>query len=316
VDLRNARKISVVLPTFNEEKNVGIIYDRIAAVVTSLGISEKEIIYVDDGSRDKTVENVRDLARKDTDVKLLRLSSRVGHQISCFAGMREANGDVVVTLDSDLQHPPELIKEMYERWQEGADIVSSVRKDTIKSSFFKKIFSKIFYATMNKMSRLEMKANTADFRLLGRNVIEELSLYEDRDLFLRGIITRLAYKKAFVEYTAQERMYGKSKYDFRQSLKFGFTGLFYFSEIPLKLSIYAAVLCLLFTIGYIAYELVNYLSQNGKGSPPGYITLVILINVYSGFILLILGIVGIYINKIYHQTKKKPIYYIAEKINL
>jgi glycosyltransferase involved in cell wall biosynthesis len=314
LELRNASVISVVLPTFNEEKNVGLIYEKLVNVISALGIPNKEIIYVDDGSLDKTVENVRKLAAKDPDVKLLLLSTRVGHQISCFAGIRAAHGDIIVTLDSDLQHPPELIRELYAQWREGADIVNTVRKDTLRKSFIKKFVSKSFYVVINKMSRLKMTPNTADFRLIGRNVADELVLYEDRDLFLRGIISRLGYSKAFVPYTALARVHGKSKYDFRQSLNFGFMGLFYFSEIPLKLSIYASVVSLLFTIGYVTYELVSYLA-GGDAPPKGYITLVLLVSIYSAIILLILGIMGIYINKIYHQTKKKPIYYIAEKVN-
>jgi glycosyltransferase involved in cell wall biosynthesis len=307
--------ISIVLPTFNEEKNVVLMYERLLRIIAETGIPNKEIIYVDDGSWDATVENVKSLAQKDRDVKLLILSTRVGHQISCFAGIRAAHGDVVVTLDSDLQHPPELIKELYEKWQEGADIVNTVRTDTLRRSLLKKLFSKTFYVVLNKMSKLKMTPNTADFRLLGRNVVEELVLYEDRDLFLRGIISRLGYRKAFVPYTAHARVHGKSKYDFRQSLNFGFMGLFYFSEIPLRLSIYASIICLLFTIVYFTYEFVSYLA-GGESLPKGYITLVLLINIYSGIILFILGIMGVYINKIYHQTKKKPIYYVSEKINL
>ncbi len=311
---RNAQSISIILPTFNEEKNVVLIYEKLINVISGVGIPNKEIIFVDDGSTDKTVENIKTLAANDKDVKLLILSTRVGHQISCFAGIRVARGDVVVTLDSDLQHPPELIKDLYDQWRAGADIVNTIRTDTLRKSLFKKFVSKSFYVVMNKMSRLKMTPNTADFRLLGRNVVNELALYEDRDLFLRGIISRLGYPKAFVPYTALARVHGKSKYDFRQSLNFGFMGLFYFSEIPLKLAIYASVVSLLFTIGYVTYELVSYLA-GGEPPPKGYITLVLLISIYSAIILLILGIMGIYINKIYHQTKNKPIYYVAEKIN-
>lgn len=312
--LRKANKISIVLPTYNEEKNVVILYNKLKTIIKNLDIPLKEIIFVDDGSNDKTVENIKEIAEKDHDVKFLRLSSRVGHQISCFAGIKIAGGDVVVSMDSDLQHPPELIEQLYKKWQEGFDIVNSVRKDTIKQSFLKKLFSGLFYRIINKISDLDITPNTADFRLLSRNVVVELLTYEDRDLFLRGVISNLLYKKAYVEYIAGERVHGESKYDFRQSIRFGFMGIFYFSELPLKLSAYASVLCFLFVLGFLIYELIQF--ATGKTSEPGYITLVLLINIYTIIILFVLSIIGVYINKIYHQTKGKPVFYVAEKVNI
>lgn len=313
--MRTANKISIVLPTFNEEKNVRILYEKLTEIISGLNIPEKEIIYVDDGSTDRTVEVIKDMADQDRDVKFIRLSTRVGHQISCFAGIQASSGDIVVSMDSDLQHPPEIIPIMYKKWQEGNEIVNTIRKDTMKISFFKKFFSRTFYKVINKISALDITPNTADFRLLSRLVVTDLITYEDRDLFLRGIISNLAYKKTFVEYIAHARIHGKSKYDFRQNLKFGFMGIFYFSELPLKLSAYASVFCLLFMIGFIIYEIVEYVNPD-KTIPPGYITIVLLINIYAMIILFILGIIGIYINKIYHQTKNKPVFYIAEKKNL
>ena len=244
--MRTARKISIVLPTFNEEKNIPVLYEKLLSIINNLEIPEKEIIYVDDGSTDRTVEVIKELADKDKDVKFIRLSTRVGHQISCFAGIKASAGDIVLSMDSDLQHPPEIIPELYKKWQEGYDIVNTVRKDTIKLSFFKKFFSRSFYSVINKISALDITPNTADFRLLSRHVVVDLLTYEDRDMFLRGIISNLAYKKTYVEYIAQARVHGQSKYDFRQNLKFGFMGIFYFSELPLKLSAYASVFCLLF----------------------------------------------------------------------
>ncbi|MBN1698109.1 MAG: glycosyltransferase family 2 protein [Spirochaetales bacterium] len=314
METREADKISIILPTFNEEKNVVMLYEKLTDVIKHLSIPNKEIIFVDDGSTDNTIENIKELAASDPDVKFLRLSTRVGHQISCFAGIKAATGDIVVSMDSDLQHPPEVISELYRKWQEGYDIVNTVRKDTLKRSFLKKMFSRFFYSLINRISSLDITPNTADFRLLARNAVTDLLTYEDRDLFLRGIISNLSYKKAYVEYVALARRHGESKYDFRQSLRFGFMGIFYFSELPLKLSGYASIVCILFTIGFVIYEIVQY--ATGHTSAPGYITIVLLINIYFFFILFILGIIGIYINKIYHQTKHKPVFYIAEKINL
>ncbi|MBN2535092.1 MAG: glycosyltransferase family 2 protein [Spirochaetales bacterium] len=312
--MRTANKISIVLPTFNEEENVQVLYKKLTEIISELKIPEKEIIYVDDGSTDRTVEVIKELADKDRDVKFIRLSTRVGHQISCFAGIHASSGDIVVSMDSDLQHPPELIPELYRKWQEGNEIVNTIRKDTMKISFFKKLFSRTFYKVINRISALDITPNTADFRLLSRLVVNDLLTYEDRDLFIRGIISNLAYKKTYVEYVAHARVHGKSKYDFRQNLKFGFMGIFYFSELPLKLSAYASVFCFLFIIGFIIYEIVEY--ATGGTSQPGYITLVLLINIYAMIILFILAIIGIYINKIYHQTKNRPVFYIAEKKNL
>ena len=311
--MRKANRISIVLPTFNEEKNVKILYKELIKIFSGLKIPEKEIIFVDDGSTDSTVDAIKELADHDKDVKFIRLSTRVGHQISCFAGIKATTGDIVLSMDSDLQHPPELIPELYKKWQEGYEIVNTIRKHTMKISFFKKFFSRSFYNVINKISSLDITPNTADFRLLSRLVVSDLLTYEDRDMFLRGIISNLAYKKTYVEYTAHARVHGKSKYDFRQNLKFGFMGIFYFSELPLRLSAYACIFCFLFIIGFIIYELIVY--ATGGKSPPGYITLVLLINIYAMIILFVLTIIGIYINKIYHQTKQKPIFYVAEKKN-
>lgn len=288
-------------------------YEKLNKVIDAMSIPAREYIFIDDGSTDNTIEVIKDIAKVDKNVKLIRISQRVGHQIACFAGIMEAKGDIVVSLDSDLQHPPEVIPQLYQKWQQGFDIVNTIRTDTYKKSAIAKILSALFYKFIKGVSSLKIKASTADFRLIDRKVVQELSHYSDRDLFLRGVISDLHYATAFIEYIAPARIHGSSKYHLKQRISFAFIGIFYFSEIPLRLSTYASVLAFFVTIGFGVYELIAYL--NGNPSPPGYITQVMLVNIYSGIILFVLGIIGIYISKIYHQTKAKPVYYIAEKIN-
>lgn len=311
---RTARSISFVLPVFNEELNVPLVYEQIIAVVKTMGIPRSEVIFVDDGSKDKTIEVIKDLGQKDPNVKLLRLSTRVGHQVSCFAGIKAAQGDVVVSLDADLQHPPQVVAQLYAAWQKGADIVNTVREETQQQSKLRSLISDLFYRTLNHISNLNMVANTADFRLLDRGVVQELLTYEDRDIFLRGIVSQLQYPQMFVPYVAPARIHGVTKYNMKRMLKFAWSGIMNFSQLPLKLSIYASVLVFCFALIQTAYEFYEYFY--GPKTPPGYMTLVLMMSIYASVILLVLGILGVYIGKIYQQTKGRPVYFVAEKINI
>lgn len=306
------KKISIVIPAFNEEGNLCEIRKKINDVFTSLQNYSYEIIFINDGSRDNTQTTIEDLAIKFPEVKFIEFSRNFGHQNAVKAGMDNADGNAVITMDADLQHPPELIPELINKWEQGYDVVYTIRKYSDKISFFKRVTSSLFYSFLLKISDFELvKKGGADFRLLDRNVNDVIKEFNENDLFLRGLTGWIGFKQTGVEYTAKDRFSGKSNYNLKKMFSLAFSGITSFSTKPLYLAAYIGfaftILSLLVYGIYVIYSFVigTHIS--------GWASLIMTVVFFGGMQLIMMGIIGMYLGKIFKQVKDRPNYIIRSK---
>ncbi len=307
----NELKISVVIPTFNEEGNIEILYQKIAEAFEQITHSNFEVIYVNDGSSDGSLDKVKQLSQIDSRVKYISFSRNFGHQNALKAGLDNAQGDAVISMDADLQHPPALIPEMIRLWQEGNEVVYSIRKDGKELSFLKKMTSKLFYKIVNYLSDTKLEEGTADFRLLDRKVVNALRNYNESNLFFRGIIPTLGFKQIGIPYHPHERFSGTTKYSFSKMLKFALTGITSSSAKPLYFSIYLGVFFAFLAFLYGVYAI--YISIFTDDAVLGWTSLIASILFIGGLQLIMMGIVGVYLGKLFTQSKNRPNYIIDEK---
>jgi dolichol-phosphate mannosyltransferase len=303
---------SIVIPVMNEEGNVELISKRIIDVFRNN--DSYEILFIDDGSTDNTLSILKQLHKSNPKIKYVSFSRNFGHQSALRAALDNAKGDCVVSLDGDLQHPPELIPDMIEKWKTGGyDIVYTIRKEDKKLSFFKRTSSRLFYYVLNKFSDVKIEPGSADFRLLDRKVVDSIRQFQESPLFFRGIIPWVGFRQFAIEYTPQERFSGSSKYSLRKMFSFALNGILSFSVKPLLLSIYLGV-----TVSFLAfccgvYAIIQKLFLGY--SLPGWVSVIIVISFIGGIQLTGLGIIGVYLGKLFIDSKKRPPYIIREKSN-
>jgi polyisoprenyl-phosphate glycosyltransferase len=307
--------LTVVVPVYNEEKNVDEFYSRVEKVISELSISY-EIIFALDPSTDETENILRSLASINKNIKILVFSRRFGQPAATMAGLSYSKGESCVIIDCDLQDPPELIKDLYLKFVENKDldVIYAKRKNRKGETIIKKIVSKFGYFVINKFSDINIPRDTGDFRILSKRVVDKLIQHQEAHAFLRGMVAHIGFKQDFIEYERDERLYGKSKYNrFFGSLKIGLNGIFSFTSKPLIIMSIAG-----FFLSFFSFLLgLWYLIQKiiGINLTPGLSTIVILITFFSGVQLLSLGLVGEYISRIYDEIKKRPLYVIDKKIN-
>ena len=303
--------VSIVIPVFNEDENVEMLYQQLIEVVRALPF-EFEIVVVDDGSTDGTLATIEEIASTDPRLKAISLSRNFGHQAALIAGLEVSRGDAVITMDGDLQHPPRLIPEMLKRWKEGADIVYSIRKNTAGVSRTKLLTARLFYAILNRIGNLGLPSNTADFRLLSRPVVEELKNMQERSVFLRGLVQWVGFQQSQIEYEAEQRFAGKTKYGFRSMLKFAVTGITSFSSAPLYLALVFGFLVSLVCFIYAVY--IIYLKLYTTELISGFATIVVAVLFLGGIQLITIGIIGLYMGRLFEEVKQRPRYIIRRRI--
>lgn len=300
--------LSLVVPAFNEEEAMEQSFERTYRAMSSIGYPF-EIIYIDDGSRDRTWEIISRLAREHEEVKALRFSRNFGHQLAVTAGMDEAKGDAVIIMDADLQDPPEVIADMVKAWEQGADIAYGKRLHRKGETAAKKLTAWCYYRLLNFMSAYPIPLDTGDFRLLDKAVADEFKVLREHNRFLRGMSAWLGYNAVPVEYVREERCAGKTKYTLKKMLRLAADGIFGFSSRPLTLIGWAglAVLCiaLLGLIATIACAAV-------KGVP-GWLWAVCALVLLDGVMLCAMGVQGAYTQRIYDEVKGRPLYIIKER---
>ena len=300
--------LSLVVPAFNEEEAMEQSFKRTYRAMSSIGYPF-EIIYIDDGSRDRTWEIISRLAREHEEVKALRFSRNFGHQLAVTAGMDEAKGDAVIIMDADLQDPPEVIADMVKVWEQGADIAYGKRLHRKGETAAKKFTAWCYYRLLNFMSAYPIPLDTGDFRLLDKAVADEFKVLREHNRFLRGMSAWLGYNAVPVEYVREERCAGKTKYTLKKMLRLAADGIFGFSSRPLTLIGWAglAVLCiaLLGLIATIACTAVT--------GVPGWIWAVCALVLLDGVILCAMGVQGAYTQRIYDEVKGRPLYIIKER---
>lgn len=300
--------LSLVVPAFNEEEAMEQSFERTYRAMSSIGYPF-EIIYIDDGSRDRTWEIISRLAREHEEVKALRFSRNFGHQLAVTAGMDEAKGDAVIIMDADLQDPPEVIADMVKAWEQGADIAYGKRLHRKGETAAKKLTAWCYYRLLNFMSAYPIPLDTGDFRLLDKAVADEFKVLREHNRFLRGMSAWLGYNAVPVEYVREERCAGKTKYTLKKMLRLAADGIFGFSSKPLTLIGWAgiAVLCiaLLGLIATIACAAVT--------GVPGWLWAVCALVLLDGVILCAMGVQGAYTQRIYDEVKGRPLYIIKER---
>lgn len=300
--------LSLVVPAFNEEEAMEQSFERTYRAMSSIGYPF-EIIYIDDGSRDRTWEIISRLAREHEEVKALRFSRNFGHQLAVTAGMDEAKGDAVIIMDADLQDPPEVIADMVKAWEQGADIAYGKRLHRKGETAAKKFTAWCYYRLLNFMSAYPIPLDTGDFRLLDKAVADEFRVLREHNRFLRGMSAWLGYNAVPVEYVREERCAGKTKYTLKKMLRLAADGIFGFSSRPLTLIGWAgiAVLCiaLLGLIATIACAAVT--------GVPGWLWAVCALVLLDGVILCAMGVQGAYTQRIYDEVKGRPLYIIKER---
>lgn len=300
--------VSIVVSAYNEEGNVEPLYKELKKVLKEVKLDKTEIIYVDDGSSDKTYANCKALQKKDKDVKIVHLKRNFGHEIAMTAGMDYASGEAVIFMDSDLQHPPVYIKQMIEEWQNGSDIVLTRRVDNVDASAFYKFCAKSFYKILNMLSDTKIPEKTPDFRLIDRKYIDFLKGFNEQDRLFRGLLSWIMPndKVKIIDFVAPERLSGESKYNFGKSLQLALNSIVQFSVKPLRFSIYFGMFSA-FIAGLLGLYVVGEHFIMHRPTP-GYATIMVTVIFLGSVQLIVLGIIGEYIGKIHMEVKRRPLY--------
>jgi dolichol-phosphate mannosyltransferase len=306
----SARKLSVVCPAYEEVEVLPRFHAELTAVLDTLGSEfEVEILYVDDGSTDGTLDIIRNLADRDRRVHYLSLSRNFGHQAAMTAGMEHATGDVVVTLDSDLQHPPSVILLLLEKWRQGNDVVMTLREPDPDLSWPKRVTSWAFFHVMRRLSETEMRVAASDYRLLSRRALDCLLRFHETHRYLRGMVHWLGFPKATVRFQVARRGGGRSKFTFSKLFLFAADALLSFSKLPLRLSAVVGALYFFAGCGYAGYLVVAAFC-GGTAAGWGIVLAALLIT--AGCVMTSLGVVGEYVGRIYEQVKGRPLYLVKE----
>ena len=309
-------KLSIIIPVFNEEAVIETTHTRITALTGEMiqkkVIDDYEIIYIDDGSGDDSLNILKGFSAKSPKAKVLSFSRNFGHQPALAAGILHTSGDVVVSLDADLQDPPELIGEMIKEYKSGHDIVYAVRRERNADSFFKRWTARLFYKVMQSMG-VDIIYDHADYRMISRKVVEEFRKMKEFNLFLRGIFPFMGFNHAIVQYERQKRAAGETKYPLKKMVTFAWQGITSFSSVPLRIASVAGLVIFFGSLGLIAWAL--YTKIHGEAIP-GWTSIVIPMFFIGGLNILFLGLIGEYIGKIYLEVKKRPLFIIKERYNL
>lgn len=309
------KKVSVVIPMYYEEAVAEECYNRVTKVLKNIKNYEYEIIFVNDGSKDKTLEILENIARKDSNVKILSFSRNFGHQAAVTAGIKYVTGDAIVIIDADLQDPPELIPEMLKLWEQGNEVIYGKRKTRKGESKFKLLTAKMFYKTLNALSDVEIPKDTGDFRLVDRKVIDVVNSMPEHNKFLRGLFSWVGFKQTAYEYERKERFAGKTKYPLKKMLKLASDGIISFSTKPLKLVGGLGIISIILSLAILIYSLISYIFELNNLAP-GWTSIMVAVTLFSGVQLLSIWVISEYIARIYDETKNRPQYIIDKKINI
>lgn len=305
-------KISLIVPCYNEEANIKPFYNAIMKIYTGGGINDAdfELLFVNDGSKDNTLQEIRALHEKDSRVKCVSFSRNFGKEAALFAGIRNVTGDCTVLLDADLQHPPFVLVEMYKKWKEGYEVVEGVKSNRGKEGLFHKLFTKVFYGMISKAVGMDMK-NSSDYKLLDKKVVAELAKLKERNTFFRALSFWVGFKKTTVYYEVAERANGTSKWSTKSLIKYAINNVICFSYAPLHIVTAVGCVFTIIGIGVAVDALISFFS--GKAAS-GFPTLVCITLIGFGGVMVCLGIIGVYIAQIYDEVKGRPQYIIGEKI--
>jgi dolichol-phosphate mannosyltransferase len=308
----NKALVSVVVPCFNEEEVIQETFRHLVESLEKLPRAEFELVFVDDGSRDRTLEILRELQAAEQRVRVVAFSRNFGHQVAVTAGLEHATGDAVVLIDADLQDPPEVIEEMLRRWRDGVDVAYGVRDEREGESAFKLWTAKAFYRSINRISDTAIPLDTGDFRLMDRSVVDALLNMPERDRFVRGMVAWLGFRQEAVGYKRAARFAGETKYPLRKMLRFALDGILSFSLVPLRLATWLGFATAGMAVVGMIYALLMRLLTNIW--VPGWTLLFIACSTIGGIQLVFLGVLGEYVGRIYGEVKRRPLYVVRERL--
>lgn len=310
--------LSLVIPIFNEELVIGELDRRLREFLGQLAaeVGEHwEVVFVNDGSKDRSFEMLRDLAAREPRYRVLSFSRNFGHQMAITAGVDRAEGDAVVVMDADLQDPPEVVREMVARWREGYDVVYGVRSARHGETLFKRFTAAVYYRLLRAMlGGISIPVDAGDFRLMSRPVVLTLRALRERHRFVRGMVAWVGFKQVAVTYERPARFAGETKYPLRKMLRFAIDGITSFSIVPLRIATWLGVVAGLSAVAIGAWALYAYLFRGGVVQ--GWTTLMVLVAGGSSAQLLMTGILGEYVGRIYEEVKRRPLYVVAEELNM
>lgn len=307
----NLKTVSIVVPVYNEEDNLREFHKRITEVMSQEPYDYK-IVFVNDGSSDGSAVVLSELAKEDDHVEAYLLSRNYGHQMALTCGLDNAEGDAIVTMDGDMQHPPEIVPQLLRLWEQGNEIVITKRLATEDAGFFKNITSATYYKLINAMSKVEITPGGSDFRLMDRIAVDAFKQYRERARFIRGLVNTLGFKVAEVEFVAPPRFAGQSKFNLRKMLHFALDGITAFSNLPLRWAFYTGLIMGLISmalLGHVLYE--KFVDED---IVPGWATTMVSILFLGGIQLVGIGILGEYIGRIFEEIKHRPLYLVSRHI--
>ncbi|MEA2042678.1 MAG: glycosyltransferase family 2 protein [Bacteroidota bacterium] len=304
---------SFVIPAYNEQENIPLLYK----LLCNLDFEDSEsfeVLFINDGSEDDTEQTVKQLSIQDDRVKLINLSRNFGHQAALSAGLKYARGKAVITMDCDLQDPPEVAVQMINMWKNGTDIVYARRNNFRKDNFIKRAGSKIYYRLMKRFAGIDIPTNVGDFRLVDKKVLDELNRMGEHSRYLRGMVAWTGFSHDFVNYDRPDRRLGISGYSFSKLATLGMDGMVNFSVLPLRLGFILGFVSIISGMGLFFYQLLDVIFNDVYYHL--YKWLIVIVYIFMGFMFLLLWIIGEYIGKIYDETRNRPIYIVKETVNL
>lgn len=308
--MRDPVKYTVIVPVYNEEEVIAHTYARLRETMDTLG-EPYELLFVNDGSRDKTASILEGICAEDPRVRLLDFSRNFGHQIAITAGMDHARGDAVVIIDADLQDPPKVILEMIDKWKQGYEVVYGKRLKRKGETLFKKVTAMLFYRFLRSMTSVDIPVDTGDFRLMDRKVVDVMRGLKEKNRFVRGLVSWVGFRQTAVEYVREERFAGETKYPLRKMIKFALDAITSFSFKPLRLATYFGFA--LSSVSFL-YLLVVLYERLFTTTQPGWASIVAINLLFNGIMLIMLGIVGEYVGRIYEESKNRPLYILRREI--
>jgi len=305
--MQDKKLVSVIVPVFNEIDVIDACYERLTMVLELLDGVDFELVFVDDGSTDRSHARLLELQVADKRLKIIRFSRNFGHQVAITAGIDEARGDAVVVIDADLQDPPEIIPDMIEKWQDGYDVVYGVRRQRTGESRMKRATAAIFYRMLRWFTNIEIPVDVGDFRLISSRAAAQLRQLREKDRFVRGLVSWIGFPQTGVPYDREERHAGSTKYPYRKMLQFAVDGITSFSSMPLKLASWLGYLASLFAFLYLLSVFVQKMMGH---TVEGWATIMVAMLFLGGVQLICIGIIGEYIGRIFNETKSRPMYVI------
>jgi len=304
------KKITIIVPAYNEEESLPFLYERLTKLIDSIKNYKFEVLFINDGSKDKTLDLIKEIREKDKRYCYVNLSRNFGKEIAMMAGLDYAKGDAVIFIDADLQDPPELIPELIKYWEEGYDDVYAKRKSRDGETFLKKFTSKMYYKVLQKVSRVEIQKDTGDFRLLDRRCVNALRKLRESQRCSKSMFSWIGYKKKEVLFDRDARIAGKTKWNYKRLIDLAIDGITSFTTSPLRLSTYISIPTFIMLGAYFIYVIAKCIII--KEAIQAYQAIILLILFFSGIQILLFGIMGEYLGRIFNETKNRPLYLVDE----